>query len=87
MTALKYSDIAPAKIGEGAERRVAHTDNLMIVVVDFFDGPKSQPDPPHSRPERRHCLSEYGCGSPSEGDKQPMSHTLLIQRLAGPWPP
>jgi quercetin dioxygenase-like cupin family protein len=60
MTALKYSDIAPQKMGEGAERRVAHTDNLMIVVVDFFDGPTSQPDPPHSHPHQQVCYVAEG---------------------------
>jgi quercetin dioxygenase-like cupin family protein len=60
MTALKYSDITPEKIGEGAERRVAHTDNLMIVVVDFSDGPKSQPDPPHSHPHEQACYVAEG---------------------------
>jgi quercetin dioxygenase-like cupin family protein len=60
MAALKYSDIAPQKIGEGAERRVAHTDDLMIVVVDFFDGPKSQPDPPHSHPHQKVCYVAEG---------------------------
>jgi quercetin dioxygenase-like cupin family protein len=60
MTALKYSDIAPQKFGEGAERRVAHTDDLMIVVVDFFDGPKSQPDAPHSHPHQQACYVAEG---------------------------
>ena len=41
------------KIREGAERRLGHTDNLMIVVVDFYDGPKEQPDPPHSHPHEQ----------------------------------
>jgi quercetin dioxygenase-like cupin family protein len=60
MTALKYSDITPEKIGEGAERRVAHTDNLMIVVVDFSDGPKSQPQPTHTHPHEQACYVAEG---------------------------
>jgi quercetin dioxygenase-like cupin family protein len=60
MTVLKYSDIEPQKISEGAERRVAHTDSLMIVVVDFFDGPKSQPDPFHSHPHEQVCYVAEG---------------------------
>jgi quercetin dioxygenase-like cupin family protein len=60
MTALKYSNITPQKMGEGAERRVAYTDDLMIVVVDFFDGPKSQPDPPHSHPHQQVCYVAEG---------------------------
>jgi quercetin dioxygenase-like cupin family protein len=50
----------PKRIGEGAERRVAHTENLMIVVVDFSDGPQSQPDPPHSHPHQQVCYVVEG---------------------------
>jgi quercetin dioxygenase-like cupin family protein len=53
MTALKYAEMHKEKIREGAERRLAHTDNLMIVVVDFYDGPQEQPDPPHSHPHEQ----------------------------------
>jgi quercetin dioxygenase-like cupin family protein len=53
MTALKYGEIPAAEIREGAERRLGHTDNLMMVIVDFYDGPKSQPDPPHSHPHEQ----------------------------------
>jgi quercetin dioxygenase-like cupin family protein len=60
MAALKYSNIAPQKIGERAERRVAHTDDLMLAVVDFFDGPTSQPDPPHAHPHQQVCYVAEG---------------------------
>jgi quercetin dioxygenase-like cupin family protein len=53
MTALKYQEMPAEKIREGAERRLGHTDNLMIVVVDFYDGPKTQPDPPHAHPHEQ----------------------------------
>lgn len=49
----KYDELVVTKIREGAERRLGHTDNLMIVVVDFYDGPKGQPDPPHSHPHEQ----------------------------------
>ena len=49
----KYHELPATKIREGAERRLGHTDNLMIVVVDFYDGPKEQPDPPHSHPHEQ----------------------------------
>jgi quercetin dioxygenase-like cupin family protein len=48
MATLKYDRMSVERIREGAERRLGHTDNLMIVVVDFYDGPKDRPDPPHS---------------------------------------
>ena len=53
MATLKYGEMPAQEIREGAERRLGHTDNLMIVVVDFYDGPKAQPDPPHSHPHEQ----------------------------------
>ena len=53
MTALKYHEMRAAAIREGAERRLGRTENLMLVVVDFYDGPKEQPDPPHSHPHEQ----------------------------------
>ena len=53
MTVLRYHEMPVGKIGEGAERRLGHTDNLMLVIVDFYDGPKSRPDPPHSHPHEQ----------------------------------
>jgi quercetin dioxygenase-like cupin family protein len=50
---LLYKEMPAEKIREGAERRLGHTDNLMIVVVDFYDGPKDQPDPLHSHPHEQ----------------------------------
>jgi quercetin dioxygenase-like cupin family protein len=53
MTTLKYDDMPAVRIREGAERRLGHTENLMIVIVDFYDGPKDRPDPPHSHPHEQ----------------------------------
>jgi quercetin dioxygenase-like cupin family protein len=50
---LKYDEMPVDKIRKGVERRLGHTDNLMIVVVDFYDGPKDRPDPPHSHPHEQ----------------------------------
>ena len=60
MTALKYQEMPAEKVREGAERRLGHTDNLMIVIVDFHDGPKAQPDPPHSHPHEQVCYVAEG---------------------------
>ncbi len=49
MKTLKYDQAESFKIAEGVERRLAYTDKMMIVIVDF-DGPTAQPDPPHSHP-------------------------------------
>ena len=53
MATLKYDEMPAAQIREGAERRLGHTANLMIVIVDFHDGPKARPDPPHSHPHEQ----------------------------------
>jgi quercetin dioxygenase-like cupin family protein len=53
MTALKYNEMSATIIRDGVERRLGHTENLMIVLVDFYDGPKDQPDPPHSHPHEQ----------------------------------
>ena len=48
MAILKYSEIPFTRFRPGAERRLGNTDHLMMVVVDFNDGPQAQPDPLHS---------------------------------------
>lgn len=53
MPVLRYDELSATAIREGAERRLGHTDKLMIVVVDFYDGPKEQPDAPHAHPHEQ----------------------------------
>lgn len=53
MATLKYDEIPREQIREGTERRIGHTDNLMMVIIDFHDGPKDRPDPPHSHPHEQ----------------------------------
>jgi quercetin dioxygenase-like cupin family protein len=53
MAILKYDQSPVEQIREGVERRIGHTDNLMIVVMDFHDGPKEWPDPPHAHPHEQ----------------------------------
>lgn len=60
MTALRYDEMPVTAIREGVERRLGHTENLMMVVVDFHDGPKDQPDPPHSHPHEQVCYVAEG---------------------------
>jgi quercetin dioxygenase-like cupin family protein len=40
------ADISTVK--EGVRRRLIYTDNLMMAVIDFDNGPWEQPDPSHS---------------------------------------
>jgi quercetin dioxygenase-like cupin family protein len=53
MTTLKYSEMPVDKISAGAERRLGYTENLMLAIIDFYDGPKDEPDPLHSHPHEQ----------------------------------
>ncbi|MBN1681469.1 MAG: cupin domain-containing protein [Anaerolineae bacterium] len=53
MTVVRPREITPETIAEGRTRYLAHTDDLMVVVIDFADGPSAEPDPPHSHPHRQ----------------------------------
>ena len=41
------------EIRPGRNRRLLHTDRLMMVVIDFADGPAAEPDTPHSHPHEQ----------------------------------
>lgn len=47
------NDIIREVVSPGRERRIAHLKNLMVVVMDFKDGPMNNPDPPHSHPHEQ----------------------------------
>ena len=47
MAILKEMDSKPTRVKEGLQRRLLHTDNLMMVVIDFDNGPWTEPDPLH----------------------------------------
>ena len=53
MKVSRSSEDRPVQTAPGRTRRVAHTDNLMVVVWDFTDGPAKEPDPPHSHPHEQ----------------------------------
>jgi quercetin dioxygenase-like cupin family protein len=53
MGTVKQSENKPHSIAKGRTRYLAHTDNVMVVVVDFNDGPAPEPDPPHSHPHEQ----------------------------------
>lgn len=40
-------------IGGKRDRYITHTDNLMMVVIDFNDGPTGAPDPAHDHPHEQ----------------------------------
>jgi len=53
MGALKFDDLPEIKVNEGTKRRLVYTDNLMMVNVEFTDGPTLNPDPFHSHPHEQ----------------------------------
>jgi quercetin dioxygenase-like cupin family protein len=72
MSAIKFSSLSPTIIREGVERRLAHTDHLMMTIFDFNDGPKAQPDPPHSHPHEQVSYVVDGEIFFFIGDEQPV---------------
>ncbi len=58
MGVVKKSETEPQTIAPGRTRCLAQTDNLMMAVIDFTDGPTTAPDPPHSHPhEQVSCVA------------------------------
>ncbi len=53
MGIVKQASTAPDTIAPGRTRYLAHTDHLMVVVIDFEDGPAAGPDAPHSHPHEQ----------------------------------
>ncbi len=53
MPAVLETSASHQAISPGRTRYLAHTNNLMMVVVDFTDGPTQQPDPPHSHAQEQ----------------------------------
>jgi quercetin dioxygenase-like cupin family protein len=53
MGIVKQSQVAKQTIADGRTRFLAQTDRLMTAVIDFSDGPTSEPDPPHSHPHEQ----------------------------------
>ena len=43
-----WTELAP-----GLQRKLIHTDNLMLVVVEFTNGPAKVPDPFHDHPHEQ----------------------------------
>lgn len=53
MAVFHESKTKPEKLSPVFERRIAHLDNLMMVVCDFTNGPAAEPDKPHSHPHEQ----------------------------------
>jgi quercetin dioxygenase-like cupin family protein len=53
MGTLKHNEATREMVGTKRLRYLTHTDNLMMAVIDFNDGPTSEPDPPHDHPHEQ----------------------------------
>jgi quercetin dioxygenase-like cupin family protein len=53
MGIIKQSEVTKSPIGPKRKRYLGHTDKLMMVVIDFEDGPTTKADPPHSHPHEQ----------------------------------
>lgn len=53
MTAVKQDETPRETIAPGRERYLSYMDDLMMVVIDFTDGPGETPDPPHHHPHEQ----------------------------------
>ena len=53
MAFIKQSEIGRESIGKNRQRYLGYTSELMMVVIDFDDGPTEKPDPPHSHPHEQ----------------------------------
>ena len=47
MSVLKEDEAKLTTVKEGIQRKLLHTQNLMMVVIDFTNGPWDEPDPMH----------------------------------------
>jgi len=48
MPVLHYDKVEVQHPAEGIERRLIHLDQLLTAVLDFSNGPQTEPDPMHS---------------------------------------
>jgi quercetin dioxygenase-like cupin family protein len=60
MPVLKYSESLSHKVKEGVNRKLIHLKDLMTVVIDFTNGPWSEPEPPHAHPHEQTCYLAEG---------------------------
>ena len=53
MPFIHYNQVSPYILRPNVERRLGHSENLMMTVFDFNDGPKAEMDPPHQHPHEQ----------------------------------
>ena len=53
MSVVKQAETAHVPIAPGRTRYLAYSENLMMTVIDFRDGPTDKPDEPHAHPHEQ----------------------------------
>lgn len=53
MATLLEANVTKEQIADKRTRYLTYTENLMMVVIDFNDGPTTEPDPPHNHPHEQ----------------------------------
>ncbi len=77
MTVVRWAETTPEAIAPGRTRYLAHTDDLMVVVIDFEDGPHAEPDP-----RLRLGVRDVRPGQPAAGraDEEDEQHERAAKR-------
>lgn len=60
MPVQTYHTAPVETIAPGVTRRLVYTPNLMTVIIDFTNGPQTEPDPYHAHPHEQTCYVAAG---------------------------
>ena len=53
MAVLKFDDVDYTEVNKRTKRKLIHLEKLMMVIVDFTNGPWPDADPPHNHPHEQ----------------------------------
>ncbi|RDC64463.1 cupin domain-containing protein [Adhaeribacter pallidiroseus] len=60
MPVQTYHTAAVEIIAPGVTRRLVYTPHLMTVIIDFANGPQTEPNPMHAHPHEQTCYVAAG---------------------------
>lgn len=60
MPTFNQNDLNYFSVKEGIKRTEVHLENLMMVIIEFSNGPMADPDIPHSHPHEQITYVEDG---------------------------
>jgi len=67
---MEYDKTSPITVNERVTRKFTYLNDLMIVIVDFTNGPQTEPDPIHSHVAEQVCYVAEGEVLVIIGDKR-----------------